>query len=86
MALLLSAMSDVAQTQGQTQRSAQLAGAAAIYLPDNVRARMRPIERLDYERIMIAARARLGSPDYATAWAEGAAMTLEQAVVYALSR
>lgn len=85
MALLLSAMSDVAQTQGQMLRSAQLAGAAAMYLPDSVRARMRPIDRLDYERILTAARARLGSPDYATAWSEGAAMTLERAVVYALS-
>jgi DNA-binding NarL/FixJ family response regulator len=39
-----------------------------------------PIERADYERAIAAARTRLGEQAFAAAWAEGRAMTPEQAL------
>jgi hypothetical protein len=42
-------------------------------------------EQADYERAVAACRAHLDEAMFAAAWAEGRAMTLEQAVSYALS-
>jgi hypothetical protein len=41
-------------------------------------------ERLGYERAVATARAQLNEATFAAHWAEGQAMTLEQAIVYAL--
>ena len=38
-----------------------------------------------YERTVAAARSTLGAEAFTTAWAEGQAMTTEQAVAYALA-
>jgi DNA-binding NarL/FixJ family response regulator len=38
-----------------------------------------PVERANYERSVTAARTRLGEKAFASAWAEGYTMTLEQA-------
>ena len=43
-----------------------------------------PAERPDYERNLAAARAQLDEVTWQTAWAEGQAMTQEQAIAYAL--
>jgi hypothetical protein len=43
-----------------------------------------PVARHDYDRDVAVARAQLGETAFAAAWAEGRAMTLEQAVAYAL--
>jgi hypothetical protein len=40
-------------------------------------------ERVEYDRDVAAAHARLGDPAFATAWAEGRAMTPDRAVAYA---
>ena len=40
--------------------------------------------RLEYDRALAAARAQLDEAAWNAAWAEGRAMTLEQAVTYAL--
>jgi len=43
-----------------------------------------PVERPDYDRAVAAARAQLGEVAFSSGWAEGRAMTLEQAVENAL--
>jgi hypothetical protein len=43
-----------------------------------------PIWRAEHERSLAAVRAQLGEAEMARLWAEGEAMTLEQAVAYAL--
>jgi predicted ATPase/DNA-binding XRE family transcriptional regulator len=64
-------------------RAAQLFGAAAA-LRDAIGAPLPPSEQADYELNLAAARA--GDADtFAVAWSAGEAMTLEQAVEYALS-
>jgi non-specific serine/threonine protein kinase len=83
-AFTLATMSELARARGQTRFSVLCAGAAAVLMPDKVRVRLRPIDRLDYERVIAAARAQLDDPEFATAWAEGASMTMVQAVEYAL--
>ena len=45
-----------------------------------------PDERACYERSVAAARAQLDEAAFAAAWAEGRAMTLEQAILFALDR
>ena len=43
-----------------------------------------PIERDEHDGYAAAARAQLGEVPFAAAWAEGSAMSLEQAVEYAV--
>jgi hypothetical protein len=45
---------------------------------------LEPTDRADYERSVSVARERLDEPVFAAAWADGRAMTLEQAIAYAL--
>jgi hypothetical protein len=68
---------------GRMDRAARLRGAAeagreAIGTPSS------PTERAEADIDIAAVRAALGESQFATAWAEGRAMTLEQAVAYAL--
>jgi hypothetical protein len=42
------------------------------------------IYRQEYDRTLVAVRAQLSVEAFAAAWAEGQAMTLEQAISYAL--
>jgi hypothetical protein len=43
-----------------------------------------PSLRIDVERALAAAKAALGSQDFASAWVEGQTMSLEQAIAEAL--
>ncbi|MBI4278279.1 MAG: hypothetical protein HY660_07460, partial [Armatimonadetes bacterium] len=43
-----------------------------------------PVDRANHERCATAVRAGLADAEFAAAWAEGRAMTLEEAVVCAL--
>jgi hypothetical protein len=45
-----------------------------------------PDECASYERSVAEARARLDEANFAAAWAEGRAMMLEQAILFALDR
>ena len=73
----------VAGAQGQLPRVAVLLGAA-----DSLRAGIdslaTPVDRADFEPVLTAARVQLGEARFKAAWAKGQAMTLEQAIVYAL--
>jgi tetratricopeptide (TPR) repeat protein len=63
--------------------AAQLLGAAAA-VRETIGSPTTPLERPALDRAVAAARQRLGDEAFAAAWAEGRAMTLEQAVAYAL--
>lgn len=83
IAMSLENLAGVAGAQGQPARSARLLGAAEALR----RAAGCPIvgaDRFDYERFIAAARAGLDGESFAAAWAQGRAMTMEQAIVYAL--
>jgi hypothetical protein len=70
--------------QGWPARAVTLTGAAAA-LRVMLGAPHAPIEREQIERWLGASRAALGDTEAVEAWTRGQAMTLEQAVAYALS-
>jgi tetratricopeptide (TPR) repeat protein len=70
---------------GQTQRAAQLLGAAAAPLGDESLSPWWRSRRMDFEHSVGAARAELDGATFAAAWAEGSSMTLPQAVEFALA-
>jgi hypothetical protein len=43
-----------------------------------------PADRLDYDRNLTTARARLDEASFEAAWAAGRAMSMEEAIAYAL--
>jgi tetratricopeptide (TPR) repeat protein len=65
-------------------RVTRMLGAAAALL-GAVEVRLEPAEEADVQRGIEAARAQLDPATFAAAWAEGRAMTLEQAIEYALA-
>jgi tetratricopeptide (TPR) repeat protein len=79
----LAGLGRVAVAQGQAEHATRLLGATAalfeIFYP--VRD---PVDRADYERAVAAARAHLDAVTFDTAWSVGRAMTVEQAIAYAL--
>jgi tetratricopeptide (TPR) repeat protein len=86
LAYCLAGLAAVAGARGGAERAARLFGAAegvletvggpvySFYQPD----------RSHHERLIAAARAALGEPAFAAAWAAGRALTVEGAVAYAL--
>jgi hypothetical protein len=58
--------------------------AAGEALFDVTSARLDPIDRIEYDRNLAAVRAELDAATFAAAWAAGRALTMEQAVTYAL--
>jgi DNA-binding CsgD family transcriptional regulator/tetratricopeptide (TPR) repeat protein len=76
----------VATARGQPARAARLWGAVEA-LEDNFGIRMTPagLSLAGYEGYLALARSRLKEEEFAAAWAEGKAMTTEQAIQYALS-
>jgi tetratricopeptide (TPR) repeat protein len=84
VAVASAGMSRIAQAQGQAQQAAKLCGFAAKFNP-MMRVNCMPVELAGYERILADAQSRLDDPELAEAWEEGAAMTLDQAVAFALA-
>ena len=82
----LNSLGMVAVAQNQPERGARLfAAAEALREAMNVSMVTSPSYRADYERSLIALRAALDEKTLAAAWAEGRAMSMEEAVEYALS-
>jgi predicted ATPase len=79
----LEGLAAVALTYRQAKRSAHLFGAAE-FLREAIDAPLSPAERVGHDADLAAARAQADADTFAAAWAEGRAMTLEQAVAYAL--
>jgi predicted ATPase/class 3 adenylate cyclase/DNA-binding CsgD family transcriptional regulator len=76
----LEGLASVVAAQGEQIWAARLWGAAEAFR-EAIGTPLRPIERAGYERSVAAARASLGEKAFATALAEGRAMTPEQALV-----
>jgi ATP/maltotriose-dependent transcriptional regulator MalT len=79
IAVCLEGMASVLETQGEPTRATRLWGAAEV-LRETMGAPIWPVERAPYERSVAAARNLLGARAFATAWAEGRTMPLEQAL------
>ncbi|MFQ5796796.1 MAG: BTAD domain-containing putative transcriptional regulator, partial [Candidatus Bipolaricaulia bacterium] len=82
----LEGLAGVAGANGQPERAARLFGAAEA-LREAIGFPLPPSYRADYyDRNVAAVRTKLGEEAFAMAWAEGRAMTLEQAIAYALKK
>jgi hypothetical protein len=75
-------LADVALAEGRPRRAAQLLAAARLIVENQ---QTHPVDRDDYERDVALARAQLGEEAFTAAWAEGQAMSLEQAIAFALA-
>ena len=84
LAVSLEGLGSVAVAQGQLARAARLL-AAAQGLRQHIGAPLPPSRHPEVERSWSAARVGLKLPAYTAAEAEGQAMTLEQALTYALN-
>jgi ATP/maltotriose-dependent transcriptional regulator MalT len=73
----LEGLAAVVAAQGELHWAARLWGAAEV-LRDGMGSPIPPIYRANYERSVAAARTQLGEQAFATAWAEGGTMTLDQ--------
>ncbi len=80
----LDAFGILAAAQMQAKRAARLFGAAET-LREAIDAPLPPTERASHDSDLAEVCAALSEEAFATAWAEGRAMTLEQATEYALS-
>ncbi len=80
---ILEGSAAIASTEGSPERAARLFGAAEA-LREAANVPLPPADRADYDHNVAAVRAQLDEAAFAKAWAEGRAMTLEQAVEYAL--
>jgi tetratricopeptide (TPR) repeat protein len=76
----LAVLADIARRQGKLERVARLLGAVQPLRGVGEA----PWEPAEYERLAAAARDRLSDAAFAAAWDEGQAMTLDQAIAYAL--
>jgi predicted ATPase/class 3 adenylate cyclase/Tfp pilus assembly protein PilF len=76
----LEGLAQVAEAQGQHERTARLC-AAADALRDAIGAPILPADRADHERTMAAVRHHLGETAFAALWAEGRALKLEQVII-----
>ena len=83
VAACLSGLAGVASAQDQAERAVRLFGAVEA-LRETVPAAVAHVHQVEQARDMCAARAQLDARAFTAAWTEGQAMTLEQAIAYAL--
>ncbi len=80
---VLSWLARVEQAEGRVDRAARLVGAAEM-LRKNQGTTMAPADRPEYEHCIKLLHSQLPEEAFATAWQEGQAMSLEEAIAYAL--
>jgi predicted ATPase len=80
----LMALADVAIQAGDAERAARLLGASAG-LSETTGYVLNPFDREVFDRYVASARGALDEERFSSAWAEGRAMTFEQAIAYALA-
>jgi tetratricopeptide (TPR) repeat protein len=86
VAACFTGLGGVAAAYGAADRAAQLWGAAEALLETREAAVYAyTLDRALYAQMVAAARAQLGEPMFAAAWAEGKAMRLDHAIPYALT-
>ncbi len=78
----LAGLAGIAAAKGQPEQAVQLFGAAQG-LRDSTNVVAEPADRIEAERDLSAVRAQLSQEAFAAAWAQGRALTVEQAVAYA---
>jgi predicted ATPase/class 3 adenylate cyclase len=76
----LEGLASVGAVQGELARAARLWGTAEA-MREAIGAPLPPIERSDYEQAVATVRDHLGEEAFASAWAEGRAMTAEQVLI-----
>jgi non-specific serine/threonine protein kinase len=87
VALCLEGLAAIAASEDRLERAARLWGAAeAIFEPIEVIAYPYATDRSLHESQVAAARGKLDQDTWTRAWAEGRAMTTEQAIEYALEK
>jgi tetratricopeptide repeat protein len=74
----------IARAQDQLPRAARLSGAAEA-LRETLGTPMTGFERMEYDREVAELRGQMDTEAYASNWAAGRAMSLEQAIAYALA-
>ena len=77
-------MARLATVHGHRERAARLFGSAER-VHETLGWRLPPADQADHDERVASTRAALGESIFAAAWAEGRAMTLEQAIEYALA-
>lgn len=83
VAACLAAFAGIAVAQTKWARAAKIFGVVEVLLRA-IGATLLPLDRAEYDRNVATLRAQLAEATFAAAWAEGRAMTLEQAIEYAL--
>ena len=73
----------LAKAQEEDEHAAKLFGAAEI-LRENINIPMMPSERIEYDREVNDLCANMDESAFAKAWSEGRAMTMEEAIAFAL--
>jgi hypothetical protein len=84
LAYYLEGFAYAAAYQGQLERAALLAGAAHA-LRQEIKSPLSPSEAVIAERFLAPVRAQLDAATWQAAWTQGGALTLEQAMDYALA-
>ena len=79
----LERLAGVAMAQGQPEKAIRLFGAAAA-LRSSIGSVIDPADQARYKKNLNFLRAKLGREGFKATWDEGHAMTMEQAVAYAL--
>lgn len=85
IAAYLGGLAGTRVAQGMPEQAARLFGAAEA-LREEIHYELEPTDRADYECHVAALREAIDAAAFAAAWAEGRAMTLEQAITYTLER
>jgi hypothetical protein len=83
IALCLAGLAGATAARGQSTAAARLLGAADAAMKC-IGAEMEPSDRTDFEHYLNRTRARLSGEAFTASWTDGKAMTLEQAIEYAL--
>jgi tetratricopeptide (TPR) repeat protein len=84
MIYALAGLAGASVAGAEPRRAAELFGAVKALLA-SVEIQLEPAEQAEFVRNSAAVRERLEADAFAAAWAEGRAMTLEQAIEYALA-
>ena len=85
IAASLAGLGAVAVESGQPRRGTSQLGASEAQ-HEAIGVVMEPDDRIPYDRAVASARAQLGVVAFEKAWQEGRAMTVEQAIEYALTQ
>jgi predicted ATPase/class 3 adenylate cyclase len=81
----LECFASIAQVRGDYARAARLNGAAES-LREKISIAMTSAEKIEYDQRVADLRTSMGSKDFSDAWSGGRAMTMDQAIAYAIER